>query len=103
MRTTTFVLRLFSAGAVLVGSFFGALPFIDYRAQQSDTQLVLDGANERSTRSTLGVTMLVNPPSLPECGGPRVAKIFWNASAAVPRDGYTSKQITDVSVRSDIC
>jgi hypothetical protein len=143
MRTATFVFRLFGAGAVLVGSFFGALTFIDYRAQKSDAQLLHDRANESSTRSTPGVTMLVDPPSLPECGAPRVAKIFWNASAAgvrsvkifvrdkkgqevlftsgdptgsastaawvvagtmfVLRDGYTSKQIIDVSVRSENC
>jgi hypothetical protein len=143
MRTTTIAFRLFGAGAVLVSSFFGTLTFIDYRAQQNDTQLVLDKANDSSTRSTPVVTMLVDPPSLLECDAPRVAKIFWNASAAgvgsvkifvrdkkgqevlftsgdpigsastaawvvagttfVLRDGYTSKRITDVSVRSDNC
>ena len=135
--------RSFVAGAVLVGSFFGTLTFIDRRAQQNDTQLFLDKANESSTRSTPVVTMVVDPPSLPECDAPRVAKISWNASAAgvrsvkifvrdkkgqealffsgdpigvpaqalgsvqaplfVLKDAYTSKQITDVSVRSDNC
>ena len=73
--------RSFVAGAVLVGSFFGTLTFIDRRAQQNDTKLSLDKANESSTRSTPVVTMVVDPPSLPECDAPRVAKISWNASA----------------------
>ncbi len=143
MRTTTIVFRLFGGGAVLVGSFFGTLTFMDYPAQQNDTQLFLDKANESSTRSTPVITLVVDPPSLPECAAPRVAKISWNASAAGVRsvkifvrdkkgqealffsgdpigsastgawvgagtmfvltDGYTSKQITDVSVRSDNC
>jgi hypothetical protein len=144
MRTATIVFRLFGAGAIVGGSFFGTLTFIDYRAQQHDTQLFLDKANESSTRSTpVVVTMVVDPPSLPECAAPGVAKISWNASAAgvqsvkifvrdkngqealffsgdptgsastgawvgagtrfVLRDGYTSKQITDVSVGSDNC
>ena len=143
MRTTTIVFRSFVAGAVLVGSFFGTLTFIDHRAQQNDTQLFLHKANERSTRSTPVVTLVVDPPSLPECGAPRVVKLSWNASAAgvrsvnifvrdkkgqealffsgdpigsastgawvgagtmfVLKDGYTSQQITDVSVRSDNC
>lgn len=46
MKSTTIVFRLFLAGAVLVGSFFGALTFIDYRARQNDTQLFLDKANK---------------------------------------------------------
>jgi len=140
MRITIIV---FVAGVVLVGSFFGTLTFMDYRAQQIDTQLFLDKASESSTRSTPVVTMVVDPPSLRECDAPRVAKISWNASAAgvrsvnifvrdkkgrevlffsgdpigrattdawvvagimfVLRDGYTSEQITDVSVRSDNC
>jgi hypothetical protein len=143
MRATTIVFRLFGAGAVLVGSFFGTLTFMDYPARQNDTQLFVDKASESSTRSTPVVTMDVDPPSLLECDVPQVAKISWNASAAgvrsvkifvrdkkgqevlfssgdpigsastgawavagtmfVLRDGYTSKQITDVSVRSDNC
>jgi hypothetical protein len=82
MKTTTIAFRLFGAGAVLVGAFFGTLTFMDYRARQNDTQLFLDKANESSTRSTPVVTMVVDPPSLPECDALRVAKISWNASAA---------------------
>jgi hypothetical protein len=80
MKAAVIAFRSVIAGAILVGSFFGTLTFLDYWTQQNEAGRFTSTSDERSREST-SVSLMVDPASLRQCEGPRAAKISWNASA----------------------
>ncbi|MEZ2146356.1 hypothetical protein AAE026_29265 [Bradyrhizobium sp. DN5] len=75
MKAIELIFKAVGAGAILVGSFLGALAFLDYRAQRDDAKPLA----ERASTSTV---LVIDPPALRECDGPKAAKVTWNAWSA---------------------
>lgn len=75
MKMIRLLFKTLGAGTILVGSFLGTLTFLQYDAGQNETK-------PSPQTPTTSATLAIDPSSLRECDGPKVAKITWKVASA---------------------